>query len=114
MVRKATTTSSTAAVKVDVYCTRHEKSTDEDERDKISSLTYDLHLSRPDLDAILEKVKQVAVANGESHVAVVGCGLRSMMQALRHLCLAHSDSVMGGCGNSESVFFDLHTEMFEL
>jgi hypothetical protein len=99
-------------VNIDIYCTREdiEESTGSIRNDEDKATRYHFGI-RPDLDAIFEEMKQTALANGESNIAVIGCGPESMINTLRDACRKHSSSVVG-CGD-QFVFFDFHTERFE-
>jgi predicted ferric reductase len=101
-----------ARVNIDIYCTREdiEESTGSIRNDEDKATRYHFGI-RPDLDAIFEEMKQTALANGESNIAVIGCGPESMINTLRDACRKHSSSVVG-CGD-QFVFFDFHTERFE-
>ena len=107
---KTCLSTSAAAAQVDVYCTRKQTSTDVEDGQPTS---YNLHQGRPDLDAILLEMKQVAIDRGVSKIAVIGCGPRAMMRKLQQGCLKHSDSLLGCSSENNGVFFDLHTEKFE-
>lgn len=72
---------------------------------------YKYYQGRPNLDAIFEDMKKAAGALGETSVAVIGCGPTRLMVGLHEACRKHSTSIVS-CENG--VFFDLHTESFEL
>lgn len=64
---------------------------------------------RPDMDKILTEMKEEAMANGVTHIAVFGCGPQSQIDTLKEACHRHSKNVL----DSNGVYFDLHLEVFE-
>jgi hypothetical protein len=99
-----------AVVQADIYCTRKSEEAGDPEADR--RLPYNLYNGRPDLDKIFEEMKEDAVALGETSVAVIGCGPPSLILAVQEACRKHSASIVG-CRH-DGIFFDLHTEHFEL
>jgi NAD(P)H-flavin reductase len=63
-----------------------------------------LRFGRPDVDAMFETLKQLAIAKGERRVAVLTCGPAKLVASVRAACDAHS---------GDGVAFDLHSETFE-
>jgi len=93
-----------AVVQCDIYCTKELP-------DAEKVLPYNFHPGRPDVDAIFREMRQTALDTGEHNIAVFGCGPKALMRDLAETCRQHSQPVVG-CG--DGVFFDLHTETFEL
>jgi NADPH oxidase len=98
-------------IQTDLYLTTM-KSLDEEESFNDGDVNEQLvtHKGRPNLDVILSQVKEEAMQNGISHIAVLGCGPRGLVEALQEACRAKSNSLMECC---PGVYFDLHTEIFE-
>lgn len=67
-------------------------------------------LGRPDMDHILQKVKQVARDKGEHRVAVCVCGPAPLVEACRNACRQYSDRPCDANG----IVFDPHEETFDL
>jgi predicted ferric reductase len=116
-------------VEVDIYCTRTKGMNNinyagGDADIEIPSLDRSMPQQynvifgeRPDLDAIFLEMKQKALDFGEQNVAVFGCGPSTLMNDLHCMCRKHSSSIISPhcCSNdSPEVYFDLHTEYFEL
>jgi hypothetical protein len=68
-------------------------------------LQHMLRFGRPDMPAILDRLRQDAEGCGESRVAVMVCGPTPMVKAVRDCCVAATKA--GG------ISFDLHAEVFE-
>jgi hypothetical protein len=64
---------------------------------------------RPDMDKILTEMREEAMANGVTHIAVFGCGPQAQIDTLKETCRKHSKTLL----ESEGVYFDLHVEVFE-
>ncbi len=63
---------------------------------------------RPNIDEIFEEMKQAAIAEGESHVAVCVCGPSRLIDSCREASRHYSDGLCKG-----GVTFDFHEETFE-
>jgi predicted ferric reductase len=92
-------------IETDVYCTPGNSISPA----SVPFLPFNVHSGRPDLDAILKTLEEVAILNGEYNVAVFGCGPSALMDQLQEACRRHSQSIID-CGG---VNFDLHLETFE-
>ena len=64
---------------------------------------------RPNLDEIFKEMKQTALKEGESHVAVLVCGPSKLVDSCHAASHRHSDGACTG-----GVVFDFHEETFEL
>ena len=110
-----TITTPNRIVQTDVYLTsKTTKHNDDDSEVPPPNLSsyISLYKGRPDVDSIFTDTKQAALEAGETHVMVVGCGPRVLMEQLQEACRRHSGaSAVIGCGG---VVFDLHLETFEL
>lgn len=96
-------------LEVDVYCTR--PGSEDNAMMERSTVPYQVHTGRPDMDEVFETMKAEALKRGESYVAVIACGPKQLIHSVQQACRRHSQAVVG-CGGS-GVFFDLHTERFE-
>lgn len=95
-------------IETDVYCTKGDSFAAAASAAPL--LPFNLHNGRPDMDAILKTLEEVATLNGEYNVAVFGCGPSALLDELQEACRRHSQSIID-CGG---VNFDLHLETFEL
>jgi predicted ferric reductase len=68
-----------------------------------------LHAGRPDLNKIIEDMREEAKVLGVTHVAVFGCGPEKMLDQLKATCRANSSTLMECEGG---VHFDVHSEIF--
>ena len=111
---------------MDIFITgRSESDSSDDYLEKKSLSNMKITYSRPSIDSIFQEMKQSAIANDESVVAVLVCGPVGLIDACRGAIRRWSDSASAsasagickknGSGNgdgSSSVKFDFHEEKF--
>jgi predicted ferric reductase len=68
-----------------------------------------VHDGRPDLNAIIQDMKEEAKILGVTHVAVFGCGPAKLLYQLKVACRENSSTLT----ESKGVHFHLHEEVFE-
>ena len=88
-------------VELSVYLTK-KTLTQEENMDKVK-------MGRPNFDEIFQGMKDKALEEGETSVAVLVCGPGVMVDVCREACRRYSDGVCRG-----GVTFDFHEETFEL
>jgi NAD(P)H-flavin reductase len=96
------------SVDMDIHCTR---GSEDHPSDVEVSPPYSVHTERPDFDSIFLEMKEFAIRNGDSFIAVVACGPQGMVDLVREACRKHSDFETS-C-KKKVVYFELHTERFE-
>ena len=94
-------------VETDIFVTKKSKSKPSDR--SLQNDPRNIHFGRPDLNAIIQDVKEEAERQHVTHVAVFGCGPKVMLDKLQEICRAHSSSLYE-CGG---ITFDVHEEVFE-
>ena len=65
-----------------------------------------LYFGRPDIDVIISDVKEVAKRQGVTHVAVVVCGPKPLVDKVKNVCRQKSNVM-------SKVKFDVHQEIFD-
>jgi predicted ferric reductase len=70
--------------------------------------SHSIHLGRPNLSDIFDKLRDEALLRGVTHIAVVGCGPASLVDDVKDLCRSHSKYAL----ESEGVCFDFHEDLF--
>jgi predicted ferric reductase len=68
-----------------------------------------VYYGRPDLNAIIQDMKEEAKILGVTHVAVFGCGPAKLLDQLKAACRENSSTLT----ESKGVHFDIHEEVFE-
>jgi hypothetical protein len=68
-----------------------------------------VYYGRPDLNAIIQDMKEEAKILGVTHVAVFGCGPAKLLDQLKAACRANSSTLT----ESKGVHFHVHEEVFE-
>ena len=91
-----------------VYVTRNIQE-DEEQRRAPSNASFQVHTGRPNLDVTFKELKLEASQKSLTHIAVIACGPRTMLDQVRAACRKHSDSY----ANFTGVKFDLHEETFD-
>lgn len=87
----------------DLYLT-HPRPQEDYEEGNIRPELQNVHLGRPELPTIFAQMAEFAHTAGESRVAVMVCGPKSMVIDVQALCAQHHHNIA----------FDLHREVFHL
>lgn len=90
-------------LKTSIYLTRSSQSTPDSLPDGRKIIK-----GRPDLYRIMEEMKDYALANQVTHVAVFGCGPAALIDDMKAACRKTSRSAM----DCNGVVFDMHEEIF--
>jgi len=102
-----------SVVDLDVHVTKKSaKKKRHVELDTESAITEKVAYKRPNLLKIFEKMKDAALVEGETHIAVCACGPKRLVDSCRELSREFSDGI---CQQvvGEGVTFDFHEETFE-
>jgi hypothetical protein len=82
----------------------------EEECNHLEQDPRNFHHGRPrNLNAIIQDVKEEAIRQGITHVAVFACGPKPLVERTREACRVESKTLF----EMKGVTFDVHEEIFE-
>jgi NADPH oxidase len=92
-------------IETDVFLTK----VSEEESIHLKPDPRNFHFGRPNLNAIIQDVKEEAIRQGITHVMVFACGPKALVERTREACRVESKTLFERRG----VTFDVHEEIFE-
>jgi predicted ferric reductase len=92
-------------IETDVFLTK----VNEEESIHFKQDPRNFHFGRPNLNAIIQDVKEEAIRQGITHVMVFACGPKALVERTREACRVESKTLF----EMKGVTFDVHEEIFE-